>query len=87
MTYQEETDNNTNFDSENEYDQTLLEQSIEEQKFALIEKIDELYDEIITKFKDGKMYVSDSKICANLTKNKFFYWIISNNPNLMKIFG
>lgn len=86
MPFEEESESDLRYENE-EFDRAFTENQIEEKKNIIIEKIDKLYDEIMLKFNQGNLFVYDSKVFSKITKNKFYFWVISNNPNLQKLFG
>ncbi|ADO18233.1 hypothetical protein [Acanthamoeba castellanii mimivirus] len=64
-----------------------IELQIDSERIAYINKINELYDNVIENFFAGNLKVYDSNILRCLTRDKFMDWIIYHNPDLNLLFN
>lgn len=61
--------------SENEYKKMVVEK-----------QINKLYDTVILNFRSGDLLVYNPNIINNLSRDKFFLWILENNEEIKNLF-
>lgn len=69
--------------SETDY---FIQDSIDNERLSTINKINELYNNVIEKFRKGELDVYNPDIFCRLTRNNFIDWIINHNPHVAEIF-
>lgn len=72
--YVDENDEYRDFETEN----FAFEQEIEYFD-RVINEIDNLYENVICRFKEGKMLVTNPFICSFMLKSDFVNWVMENN--------
>ncbi|BCS83046.1 hypothetical protein QLL95_gp1077 [Cotonvirus japonicus] len=52
----------------------------------ILEKINELYDNVIINFRKGNLVVYNPNILNKLSRTQFINWVIEKNPEIYNIF-
>ncbi|AKI80222.1 hypothetical protein QJ850_gp477 [Acanthamoeba polyphaga mimivirus] len=74
-------------DEDEKFVEFQIELQIDSERIAYINKINELYDNVIENFFAGNLKAYDSNILRYLTRDKFMDWIICHNPDLNLLFN